>query len=115
MDSTDQLHFLAALSMGKEPRYPLKGRLGGAWSQSGWTGWGLEPVWMDWRRENSLSLARNETHKSAVQSLVIVLTVPLWLSHVHITVLSDGLQGASMSTGTSKRTSYSNATRLIPL
>jgi hypothetical protein len=38
MDATDQLHFLAALSKGKEPLSPLKRRLGGAWSQSGWTG-----------------------------------------------------------------------------
>lgn len=57
--------------------------------------------------------------KSAVHSVVTVLAGLSWLSHVHSVVLSDGLQGASLSTCGTKhtgcQTNSSNATRLIRL
>jgi hypothetical protein len=57
--------------------------------------------------------------KSTVHSVVTVLAGLSWLSHVHSVVLSDGLQGAGLSTCatkcTGRQTNSSNATWLIQL
>jgi hypothetical protein len=46
-----QLHALAALPPDKQPKVLIR------WE----AGWASEPVWMLWRRENSLTLAENRT------------------------------------------------------
>jgi hypothetical protein len=96
--------------------YPWGKNPGTSWI-GGWVGLGASPDELEKRK---FSFPCQESNpKSAVHCVVTVLAGLLWLSHIHSVVLSDRLQGASLSTCATKHTGLQtnslNAIRLIQL